>query len=277
MLYKHKKHDNIAPLLHKYNDMNRLTATAMSLALGLTNAKCATDASIGSNTQTGTTYSDVVARHIGNISTDAGTDTAPDKNPCNKLDPNWKTMLSGEYAYNPPPNMGADRVTLEGVSKVQVFALAKLIRDKVVTQLCYAQETINPIDAQGDAVRVCNSIEVQYNGEPTSDNEDVYVLCHIKDPLPQGPTLLPQYEKGIIEDEIGISSNTALEYPLDPEGSPMMGLDTPALYKTRIIEGGVGSGPLLTAHSFFLTNGNQDSQYGTGDFKRRSRIWISGK
>lgn len=274
--------------------MNRLTVTAMSLAIGLTNAKCATDASVGSHSQAVEAYNDVAIGDIGRISADASGKTddatnngdtksdggkdvvsaAPDKNPCNKLDPNWKTVLAGEYLYNPPPKMGADRTTLEGVSKEQVFALAKLVNDKVVSQLCYAQETVNPVDAGGDAVRVCDSIEVQYNGEPAPDNENVYVICHIKDPLPQGPSLLPQYDKGIIEDKIGISSNTALGY-LDPESSSIS-LDAPALYKTRMIEG-VDPQWSPKSHSFFITSGDQDPKYGTGDFKRRSRIWISGK
>ena len=275
--------------------MNRLAATAMSLALGLTSAKCATDTSIGSHSQATAAYNDVVTGDIGRISTDASGRTdattnnadtksdggkdvanaAPDKNPCKKLDPKWKTVLAGEYLYNPPPKMGADRATLEGVTKEQIFALAKLVNDNVVSQLCYAQETVNPVDPEGDAVRVCDSIEVQYNGEPTPDNEDVYVICHIKDPLPQGPELLPQYDKEIIEDKIGISANTALGFSLDPEEYPI-GLNAPALYKTRMIEG-VDPQWSPKSHSFFITTGDQDPKYGTGDFNRRSRIWISGK
>lgn len=266
--------------------MNRITATALSLTLGLTN--CATDASVESHFQTATAYGE---GDIGRISTDtsgktdsiahntdansdSGKGVVPDENPCNKLDSNWKTLLAGEYVYSPPPKIGTDRATLEGVSKEQVLALAQLVNAKVVTELCYAQKTINPVDTAGDAVRQCDSIEVKYNGEPTPENEDVYVVCHVKDPLPQGPALLPQYDKEIIEDRVDISANTAIEF--SPESGNTIGLDVPAIYKTRIIEE-INSRVSPLAFSFFLNSGDQDPKSGTGDFKRRSRIWISGR
>ncbi len=274
--------------------MNRLTATMMSLAVGLTSVKCTSDALPGSSTINA--YASDVRSDIGHIGNDASTgvdggkstaDTGVDAtqqdagkapnfdNPCTKqLGQKWQTLLSGEYHYNPPPNAGADRATLEGVSKQDVLALAQLINSKAVTQLCYAQETVDPVDPEGDAVRVCDSIDLLYNGETKPDNEDVYIRCYIDNkPLPQGPKLFTG-EK-FLQDKIGISAATGFDYQDDP-ALPDIPTNAPAIYKDRMMESEQLTGAPISA-SFFLTGGNQDPKYGTGDFKRRSRIWISGK
>lgn len=269
--------------------MNRLTATMMSLAIGLTSAKCTSEDLPGSNTINA--YASDVRSDIGHIgndsssSTDTGKSTADTNvdagqqdtgrvinfdNPCTKqLGQKWQTLLSGEYHYNPPATVGSDRATLDGVTKQDVLALAQLIEDKVITKLCYAQETVDPIDPAGNAVRVCDSVDVEYNGPKTPENEDVYVLCHIeKDFLPQGPKLNPNFYDSILEDEVSLSANTALggkDYEL---------IDEPAIYKNRTFQGKDG---FMYGESFFMTGGGQDPKWGTGDFKRRSRVWISGK
>lgn len=235
-------------------------------------------------------YGQDTAGDTSGASTDAGADSSqdvnaadasdsaidtgiPEKNPCQQLDPSWKTQLAGEYLYSPPKFVGTDRATLEGVTKEQVIDLAHLINDKVITELCYAQETVDPLDPEGNAVRVCDTIDVMYNGEISLASEEVMINCRFADPLPQGPKFYPQYYNKIIGDRIGLSPNTAFDFLEDGMAVP---LNIPAIYKWRVHEA-VEENQSPAIESFFLTGGNQDPMYGTGDFKRRSKIWIAGR
>lgn len=168
---------------------------------------------------------------------------------------NGEISLEARYQYDPPPNMGADRANLEGVTPQDIMTLANWVRDNADAILEIDLKTIDPEDPDLDATRVCDEVEL------FGDQNNQYVRCIIKEMLPQGPAL--SNDSTFTHDRVGFSSNTSLD---------LLGNSTgPAIYKDRISQ--CFGGDTCTS-SFFL---GEEHAARTGELRRWWRVRVAGR
>lgn len=175
------------------------------------------------------------------LGSDAGTD-------------NGEISLEARYQYDPPPNMGADRANLEGVTPQDIRTLANWVRNNADAVLEIDLKTIDPEDANLDATRLCDEVEL-FGG-------DQYVRCKIKEMLPQGPNLSPG--KTFVHDQVTFSADTGLDLASHES------TEGPAIYKDRVSN----DGTYTYNSSFFL---NEEHAARTGELRRWWRVRVAGR
>ncbi len=169
---------------------------------------------------------------------------------CDSFGGKWDTLIDSEYEYKYDAKYGADRASLEKVTKDDIVNLMKIIDAKAYSKYCYTQEALNPKNEKLNAARLCNSPLYKLLSNPDVDglftDETNYAICDIGKALPAGPTPFWGTKKFLF-DRVGLSPDTAL----DLNGKYVGG---PAIYKNRheTEDVGLGAGEENVTTTFFM-------------------------